>query len=162
MPIEKINPEDGYNNRDGVVALSKQGDIARINTDTLSTVDELNLAVQASGNYQYRFDDYGLRRKTVNIGSWNMDSIYFKKVINPIAIADKWKNTRALNLVVRNDSDATYYTADTAPGVSGLTDVSVSGIGSTHITLQRRDGGYFDSSSFSASANRGWITVWYD
>ena len=60
MPIEKINPADGYNNRDGVVALSKQGDIARINTDTLATVDELNLAVQASGNYQYRFDDYGL------------------------------------------------------------------------------------------------------
>ena len=162
MPIEKINSADGYNNRDGIVSVNKLGDFDKIDVNPLSTVDELNLSVQASGNYQFRFDDYGLRRKTVNIGSWNMKSIYFKKVLNPLGNADKWKGTRALNLVVKDDSDTKYYTSDTAPGVSGLADLSVSGITQTHITLKRRDGGYFDSTDFNGSENRGFVTVWYE
>ena len=162
MPIEKINAAGGYNNLFGVTAVNAHGETTFFSSSaSLEVASDLNLALAASGNYQFRFDDYGLRRKTVNIGSWDMKSTYYKKVPNPLTINQKWKNTRGLNLIVRDDSDAVYYTSDTAPGVSGLTDVSVSGITDTHITLKRRDGGYFDSNDFNSSANRGWVTMWY-
>ena len=80
MPIKKIKTSDGYNNNDGVVSVNKLGDTQRIDVNVTSTITELDFAVRASGDYQSRFDDYGLRRNTVEIGDWNMDCTGFVKV----------------------------------------------------------------------------------
>ena len=74
MPIKKIKTSDGYNNKDGIVSVNRLGDIQRINVDATPTITELDFATRASGELQTKFDDYGLRRTTVEMGDWNMDS----------------------------------------------------------------------------------------
>jgi len=164
MPIQKIKTGDGYNNRDGIVSVNKLGDTQRVNVNVLSTVTELDYATRASGEYQSRFDDYGLRRKTVEMGDWNMDSTGFIKVNHELDYSDTWKGTRHVEFTIRNDADSTYYVDGAFSSEAMLADdIAVSGVTSKKVVMIRREGASFDSSDFdSTSYNRGWVTVWYE
>mgnify|MGYP003124179993 FL=1 len=165
MPIKKIKTSDGYNNNDGVVSVNRLGDTQRINVDATPTITELDFAVRASGDYQARFDDYGLRRNTVEIGDWNMDSTGFVKVNHGLEYSDTWKGTRNTAFTIRNDADTVYFGDNHSNSGTHMTavDVAVSGITNKKVVLIRKTGGSFDSSDFdSTSYNRGWVTVWYE
>lgn len=166
MPIEKIKTSDGYNNSDGVVSVNRLGDTQRVDVNVTPTITELDFAVRASGTLQTKFDDYGLRRTTVNIGDWNMDTTGSVKVDHGLEYSDTWKGTRDLGIVIRNDADTIYYNdTKTNTGAAEMTNVSiaVSGITNKKVVLVRKTSGSFDSSDFdSTSYNRGWITVWYE
>lgn len=165
MPIEKIKTSDGYNNSDGVVSVNKLGDTQRLDIDATPTITELDFAVKASGDYQSRFDDYGFRRKTVEIGDWNMDSTGFVKVSHGLEYSDTWKGTRSSEFTIRNDADTTYYGSNLSKSATHMTnvDIAVSGITSKKVVLIRKTDGSFDSSDFDSTGyNRGWVTVWYE
>ena len=162
MPIKKIKTSDGYNNNDGVVSVNKLGDTQRIDVNVTSTITELDFAVRASGDYQSRFDDYGLRRNTVEIGDWNMDTTGSVKVDHGLEYSDTWKGTRDVGIVIRNDADTIYYN-DTKTNTDALVPIAVSGITNKKVVLIRKTGGSFDSTDFdSTSYNRGWVTIWYE
>jgi len=166
MPIQKAKTGDGYNNSDGIVSVNKLGDTQRIDVDATPTITELDYAVRASGALQTKFDDYGLRRTTVNIGDWNMDTTGSVKVDHGLEYSDTWKGTRDVGVVIRNDADTIYYNdTKTNTGAAEMTNVSiaVSGITNKKVVLVRKTSGSFDSSDFdSTSYNRGWVTVWYE
>ena len=154
------------NNNDGVVSVNRLGDTQRINVDATPPITELDFAVRASGDYETKFDDYGLRRTTVNIGDWNMDTTGSVKVDHGLEYSDTWKGTRDVGIVIRNDADTIYYNdTKTNTGAAEMTNVSiaVSGITNKKVVLIRKTGGSFDSADFdSTSYNRGWVTVWYE
>lgn len=164
MPIRKIKTSDGYNNKDGIVSVNKHGDTQRIDVNVTPTITELDYAVRASGDYQTRYDDYGLRRKTVDMGDWNMDSTGFLKVSHGLDYSDTWKGTRNVEFTVRNDADTTYYVDGAFSSEAMLADdIAVSGVTNKKVVMIRREGASFDSSDFdSTSYNRGWVTVWYE
>jgi len=107
-----------------------------------------------------------LRRTTVEIGDWNMDSTGSVKVNHGLEYSDTWKGTRDTAIVIRNDADTTYYDGGrTNTGAAEMAQVSVavSGITNKKVVLIRKTSGNFDSSDFdSTSYNRGWVTVWYE
>jgi hypothetical protein len=118
-----------------------------------------------SGQYTTKFDDYGLRRKTVEIGDWDMNTAASATVAHGLS-ATAWKNIRSVEIIIRNDVGGTdaYYndSHDEATTSSGSGGVEVNKIDSTNVTLNRASPGAFDSTSFEdTSYNRGWVTVWY-
>lgn len=102
-----------------------------------------------------------LKKKVVNIGDWNMDSTVSVTVAHGLA---DFKKIRAIDCIVRNDSDTTYANLlALAPGGSQEPGGSAQFIDSTNITLVRKTSGTFDSTSFdSTSYNRGWVTITYE
>lgn len=125
----------------------------------LVAADAAAAAVTLDG-YFYEQGGQTLRCKVIEIGDWNMDTT------SPVNIAHglgaNWKNIRALNAIVRNDTDDGYYSLDYTES-TGLNGFALSSITSTNITLKRMVGGVFDSATFdSTSYNRGWITIWYE
>ena len=165
MPIQKIKTSDGYNNRDGIVSVNRLGDTQRIDVNVTPTITELDFATRASGELQTKFDDYGLRRTTVEIGDWNMDSTGFVKVNHGLEYSDTWKGTRSTAFTIRNDADTVYFGDNHSKSATHMTnvDVAVSGITNKKVVLIRKTDGSFDSSDFdSTSYNRGWVTVWYE
>lgn len=103
-------------------------------------------------------DDQGggtdLKCKVIEIGDWNMDA---SATVSPLH-GVTGLNIRAINVVIRDDADTTYYNLDnngSAPG--GYMSFTAS-----QVYLGRVTGGSFDSTSFdSTSYNRGWMTIWY-
>jgi hypothetical protein len=117
-----------------------------------------------SSQYTAKFDDYGLRRKTIEIGDWNMNTTASATVAHGLS-ATVWKKTRHIEIVIRNDADTEYYTDshDEATTSAGAGGVEVNKIDSTNVTLNRASPGAFDSTSFEdTSYNRGWVTIWYE
>ena len=107
--------------------------------------------------YDARFDDYGLRRKTIELGDWDMDATDAVEISHGL-INNQWKGTRSVELIIRNDADTVYYD-DSASAEN----VFVSGVGATVLTLDRLTGGTFDGTDFNATSyNRGWATIWYE
>ena len=160
MPIHKTNPDAGYNNYDGILNVNKHGETKNLDAHPQSPY--IDHTAEISGNYSFRFDDYGLRRKTFSIGAWSMGSVSYKRVFHDFG-PHQWTKTRSSEIMIRNDANSVYHEGGHSPGVSGLNDVTVSGITATQVVLTRRDGGYFDSSSFdSSSVSRGYLTIWYE
>jgi hypothetical protein len=118
-----------------------------------------------SSQYTAKFDDYGLRRKTIEIGKWDMNSDASFTVAHGLA-NNLWKKTRHIEIVIRNDADTEYYTDshDEAATSAGAGGVEVNKIDSTNVTLKRANPGAFASTNFEDSPqdNRGWVTIWYE
>lgn len=113
--------------------------------------------------YDTRFDDYGLRRKTLEIGDWNMDANASVAVSHGLSDS-AWRSTRSIELVIRDDSETNLYDSD-VNSLQNNNHVSISGINSGSVVLTRTPSpsGFFDNTNFdSTSYNRGWITVWYE
>ena len=103
-----------------------------------------------------RFDDYGLRRKTVQIGTWDMDADGFVNITHSLP-PGAWANTRSIELSIINDAADFVHDDNDAEA-----DVSVSGINSTQVVITRTPSGKFDSTDFNGSDNRGHVTIWYE
>ena len=97
----------------------------------------------------------GVIPKIIEIGDWNMSLAQAVAIIHGIT----FRKIRSIDVIIRNDDDDLY---------TPLFSVNVneangcSGINSTHITIQRENGGYYATADYnSTSYNRGWITIWY-
>jgi len=150
--------------------------VKRTGTDRIQKWDgsaSLRPAYQTNKYTQYdardtssRFDDYGLRRKTIEIGTWDMDATASVTVAHSLS-ATEWTKIRSVELMIRNDAGltATYYNDSTDTSANADGGIEVTSIDATNVTLNRADSGTFDSVSFNDTAdsyNRGWITVWYE
>jgi len=111
--------------------------------------------------YDEKFDDYGLRRKTIEIGDWNMNTTASSTVTHGLS-STQWKNLRSVEVAVRNDDDDVYYTDSTDTSADADAGIEIDKIDATNVTLKRAALGTFDSSDFEkTSYNRGWVTIWY-
>lgn len=130
-------------------------------------------AVVTDGSGQLSFSSYlsaGLTYTEVNIGDWNMNATDSVTVAHGLS-ATEWKTVRDVQVIIRDDSDATYrpldcVTSDTQTiGVSdGITSWGgISSIDSTNITLYRiAEDDFFDNTDYdSTSYNRGWVRIGY-
>jgi hypothetical protein len=123
-----------------------------------------------SGQYTTKFDDYGLRRKTVEIGTWDMDTTADVEIKHGLIVGAAWKNVRSIEVTIRNDDDNTYYTDSTDTSANADAGIEITKIDEDVVYLARATLGTFDSVNFDKVAdpgdasivyNRGWITVWY-
>ena len=153
--IQKIVNANELNQGASIVGVIKAGPDAEILKHDSDNVQADITDIETL--YSDRFDDYGLRRKTVQIGDWNMDTADSVSVAHGLS-GDTWQRVRSVNVVVRNDTDNTYYDDSLEDS-----DLSVNLIDGTNIILDRLIGGIFDNANFDAvSYNRGWITIWYE
>jgi len=161
--ITKIISGNNTNQGGFVVAVNRGGSTAITGSGSVSMAQVPVYNVLESG-YVTKFDDYGLRRKTVEMGDWNMDSTGFLKVSHGLNYSDTWKGTRHAEFTIRNDADDTYYVDGAFSSEAMLADdIAVSGITSKKVVVIRREGASFDSANFdSTSYNRGWVTLWYE
>ena len=151
--ISKVIPSNALNQ--GAPILGVHGANTTI-TKLDSQASQWSIESIESG-YDTRFDDYGLRRKTIELGDWDMDATDAVEISHGL-INNQWKGTRSVELIIRNDADTVYYD-DSASAEN----VFVSGIGETVLTLDRLRTGAFDGTDFdSTSYNRGWATIWYE
>ena len=156
----KVITANDINQGSSVVGVNASGayDSSTTITKTAST-----LSVQYSArDYSAKFDDYGLRRKTVEIGDWNMDSTASGAVAHSLT-NNLWKNVRSIEVAVRNDDDDTYYTDSTDTSANADAGIEIEKIDSANVTLKRAGSGTFDATAFNATSyNRGWVTIWYE
>lgn len=96
----------------------------------------------------------GLRRKTIPIGVWNMDTTASVTVAHGLTIA----NVRSVSFVIINDA-GTFVTNGLNP-VSFATDASPL-VDATAVTLARRASGVYDDAAYSGSGNRGYVVIDY-
>jgi len=118
-----------------------------------------------------KFDDYGLRRKTIEIGAWDMDTEADVEIKHGLTVGAAWKNVRSIEVTIRNDDDNTYYTDSTDTSANADAGIEITKIDEDAVYLARAGAGTFDSVNFNEVAdpgdasivyNRGWITVWYE
>tara|TARA_R110002074_G_scaffold258028_1_gene430491 strand:+ start:66 stop:560 length:495 start_codon:yes stop_codon:yes gene_type:complete len=161
--ITKIINGNNTNQGGFVVAINRGGSTA-VTASGAPSMNQVPVYEVLESGYVTKFDDYGLRRTTVEMGDWNMDSTGFIKVNHGLNYSDTWKGTRQVEFTVRNDADTTYYVDGAFSSQAMLADdIAVSGVTSKKVVMIRREGASFDSSDFdSTSYNRGWVTVWYE
>ena len=163
MATTKVITTTSINNGRSVISVNPAGayDSSTI-TKTSSTIPK-NTAQLTPKDNSSRFDDYGLRRKTIEIGTWDMPDTASITVAHGLT-NDLWKNVRNIDIVIRNDADTIYYN-DSHQNEIGTNPfgVEINKIDNTNVTLNR-NGATFDSTSFDTDSNynRGWITVWYE
>ena len=154
--IQKIITANAINQGAAVVGVQR-ADATITTLNAYSPRTEFSIGAIESG-YDTRFDDYGLRRKTLELGDWDMDASDNLEVAHGL-INNQWQGMREVELVIRNDDDTTYYTGHQAT----TADAFVSGVRETNITFERKISGFFDGTDFdSTSYNRGWATIWYE
>lgn len=96
-------------------------------------------------------------RKKVDIGDWNMDGTSTITVAHGLTYD---KIIGISSVYVRNDADSARYPLQSIDGVN--MDGYIIGYDSTHVTIARVTGQFFDSTDFdSTSYNRGWIVFEY-
>ena len=136
--------------------------------------DSLKPAYQSNHVTQYdardtssRFDDYGLRRKTIEIGVWDMPATASVTVAHGLT-SDLWKNVKNIEVVIRNDADTEYYTDSHDTATDADDGIEIEKIDDTNVTLKRAGNGSgtgtFDTANFDTDSNynRGWVTIWYE
>jgi hypothetical protein len=118
--------------------------------------DKINAAIFGINNTT---QNYTLGRKVVEIGDWDMDT---SAVITVLHAVTDWSMIRGVNaLIIADGGIATYPLALFQAG-TGIVDGGITGINGTHVELQRRTGGIFDSTLFNATSfNRGFIVIDY-
>lgn len=97
--------------------------------------------------------------KEIEIGDWDMDTDISKDIVHGLD-ANK---IRRLSVVIRNDNKTAFFHNEWhSPNLIEV-DLSINRIFPTMLRFIRRDGGIFNSASFSTTPfNRGWITIEYD
>ena len=92
-----------------------------------------------------------IRSKTVEMGSWNMDTTASSVVNHGL----DYTKIRAVSAMIKIDSGASVY--DFA--ATSSTDISWD---NAQITLNRPGGGFFDDPNFDAiTSTRGWVVIQY-
>ena len=160
MPTEKPVSSASINQGSIVTGVQKLGG---------SSISTSEIPVQFTSNqYTTKFDDYGLRRKTIEIGVWDMTTTASITVAHGLT-NDLWKNVRNIEIVVRNDDDDIYYTDSTDTASDADDGIEIEKIDDTNVTLIRAAAGggssTFDNANFDKTTdnyNRGWVTIWYE
>ena len=162
MSNQKIISANRVNQGSAIINVQRADStiVKTTSTDTFS--GHVKSTNYSDRDYDAKFDDYGLRRKTIEIGDWDMDSTASITVAHGLA-SDLWKNVRSMEVTVRNDDDDTYYTDSTDTSANADAGIEIEKIDATNITVKRAASGTFDSAAFDASGyNRGWLTIWYE
>lgn len=130
MAILKTIPEESVTHRVNLVTLNLEEKAAYVKVDI-------------GGNGVY------LKRKILEIGDWNMDSLSPVYVAHGLSIS----NIRRVTILIRDDANTSYYNFESYGSFF---------IGVTNISLNRTFSSIFDSTSFdSTSYNRGWVIIEY-
>jgi hypothetical protein len=95
-----------------------------------------------------------LKRKTIDIGDWNMDTTANLNRAHGLTLSA----IRGVDVLIRNDAGTVTrqltYNPGSPAGYYDLVD--------TTVNMQRTESGGFDNVSYdSTSYNRGWIVIWY-
>ena len=150
-------------NQGGIVVSVNRGGSTAITGSGSASMPQVPVYEVLESGYITKFDDYGLRRKTVEMGDWNMNNTEFLKVDHGLTYSDTWKGTRHTEFMVRDDADAVYHGGSDPSNNMTRVDIAVSGITSKKVVIIRRNDASFDSSNFeSTNYNRGWVTLWYE
>lgn len=157
MAHSTIKSGSGINQGSAVVGVNRpDGTVAKTTS---------SIPVQFSPSDQStKFDDYGLRRKTIDIGKWDMNTDASFTVAHGLS-STAWKKVRGIEVVIRNDNDDTYYTDSTDTSDNADDGVEIEKIDATNVTLKRAaTASTFDNANFEDAPedNRGWVTVWYE
>ena len=104
----------------------------------------------------------GLKRKVLNIGTWNMHAAGGGSQTKTIAHGITQSNIRNAEGVLVNNALDTYY-ASGYIGAAGDVQWTITTIGPTLITVTRRPSGDFDAATFdgTGSINRGYLIIDY-
>ena len=165
----KVINANAVNQGSSIVGVNSSGayDSASTISKTKSTLD----SQYSSRDYSSKFDDYGLRRRTVEIGAWDMDTTAAVEIKHTL-INNLWKNVRAIDVVIRNDADTIYYTDSTDTSADADDGFEITKIDEDAVYLARAAAAStFDNTDFNQTAepsdasivyNRGWITIWYE
>jgi hypothetical protein len=95
--------------------------------------------------------------KIIDIGDWNMDSTVSVNVAHGLTLA----NIRTVQILIRNDTDASYYSLEGIHTSGGAVE-GYFNLSATNVTAVRVTSGFFDTTAFdSTTYNRGWITITY-
>ena len=159
MPTEKPVSSASINQGSIVTGVQKLGG---------SSISTSEIPVQFTSNqYTTKFDDYGLRRKTIEIGVWDMPATASVTVAHGLT-NDLWKNVKNIEVVIRNDADTEYYTDSHDTATDADDGIEIEKIDDTNVTLKRAGNGSgtgtFDTANFDTDSNynRGWVTIWYE
>lgn len=119
-----------------------------------------------SGSVIFRYgisdDKYtkGLKTKVVQIGEWNMDATSSVDIVTGLS----FDQIRHVSAIIISDA-GTGWTPLIGNSISGDLGGTINFVGTT-VTVVRTTGGYFDNSSFDATAstvaNRGYVTITYE
>jgi hypothetical protein len=97
--------------------------------------------------------------KVINIGSWNMQSLANLSVAHGLSSA-QWKTISSIDVMILNDAANTMTTL-TYDVVAGSLAGHVDSIDAININMTRTSGALYDSSGYSGSSNRGFISIRY-
>jgi hypothetical protein len=130
---------------------------ANLSGNTFITTDSNNRLISTKASTD-------LHSKTIDIGTWNMDTTINVDIIVPTDITTS--KIKAIKALIRNDVDVDGGEARYDIGYfdvnSGLLGGSIQILNGNRIRLNRRTGGVFDSVFYSAAGNRGWLTIFYE
>jgi len=103
-------------------------------------------------------DDNTLKFKVVDIGDWNMDSTTSHNVAHGLTLS----TIRMVTATIISDDGNTLNFVTYNKGSANITDVGITLIDSTNVSLERNLGGAYDNTNYdSTSYNRGHVTIWY-
>ena len=169
--IDKAVSSNEIKNQGGAVLGVNRGNtstdiIIKASTNTpaeFKWTDGINPSLSnIQSKYDEKFDDYGLRRKTIEIGGWNMNTTAASTVSHGLSSV-AWKKVRGIQVTIRNDADTTYYTDSTDTSDNADDGIEIEKIDATNVTLKRAGSGTFSTTDFQTTTHtRGWVTIWYD
>lgn len=171
---------DGYNagNSSGQVPISNGTVCTNLNSDmvdgyhandTSSNIPIYNAnkiisggATTANGIIETGIGSLTVYKKVVSIGDWNMDSTGSISVVH--GLGSSWNKVISIQVMIITDMATSLDPLTRSDGLSdpNLLAGGVYNIDNTDITLTRRAGGVFDSTSYdSTSFNRGYVYIEY-
>jgi hypothetical protein len=138
-----------------------------------STYD--NKFLYSRGDQLSRLLQLGKTRPILNyefeIGEWNMDATNTVSIAHNSVFGDILK-VRKIDAMIKDDTETSLYPIDAFDAFEvggsseGIPQGGINSIDSSNIVLYRTAGGYFDGTTFNATAstvsNRGWIFVDYE
>lgn len=142
------------------------GTFANNSTRLISEADMQQFAQDISDTFASIADDLGnVETIVVEIGDWDMDAS--DNVTVDLGFTSQAGKFRMVGVVIRADNASGDTNAYAFPFISSAGNIDAwwtivdQNIGTNHtITLYRRTGGTFDSTTFNATSfNRGWITI---
>jgi len=133
------------------------GTIDTLTTDSI-TAETTNGNLPVTGNGTGAASVNGIYPDKINIGDWNMDTT------GSVNVAHGKDVTKIIGVsaMIRDDTDAFHEPITAGKNLASEPDAHISTIGTTNITLSRKVGGAYDSTSYdSTTYNRGWIIIQY-